>query len=87
MKPARFSYEAPPTLDAALTSLATWRDDAKIIAGGQSLAPMLNMRLARPDHLIDINAPDPAWSHRRRQRPAVDRRARCGTIQLTATRW
>lgn len=55
MKPGRFSYEAPTSLDAALTSLASWRDDAKIIAGGQSLAPMLNMRLARPDHLIDIN--------------------------------
>jgi carbon-monoxide dehydrogenase medium subunit len=55
VKPGKFSYEAPRTLDAALHSLATWRDNAKIIAGGQSLAPMLNMRLARPDHLIDIN--------------------------------
>ena len=55
MKPGRFSYEAPASLDAVLKSLATRRDDAKIIAGGQSLAPMLNMRLARPDHLIDIN--------------------------------
>lgn len=55
MKPGKFSYEAPTTLDGALNSLATWRDNAKIIAGGQSLAPMLNMRLARPDHLIDIN--------------------------------
>lgn len=55
MKPGRFSYEAPATLGEALNSLANWRDNAKIIAGGQSLAPMLNMRLARPDHLIDIN--------------------------------
>jgi aerobic carbon-monoxide dehydrogenase medium subunit len=55
MKPAKFSYEAPRTVHEALHSLATWRDNAKIIAGGQSLAPMLNMRLARPDHLIDIN--------------------------------
>jgi carbon-monoxide dehydrogenase medium subunit len=55
VKPGKFSYEAPRTLDEALHSLATWRDNAKIIAGGQSLAPMLNMRLARPDHLIDIN--------------------------------
>ena len=55
MKPGKFSYEAPRTLDEALHSLATWHDNAKIIAGGQSLAPMLNMRLARPDHLIDIN--------------------------------
>lgn len=55
MKPGKFSYEAPATLNEALSSLATWRDNAKVIAGGQSLAPMLNMRLARPDHLIDIN--------------------------------
>ena len=54
MKPAKFSYEAAATLDAALASLAR-HDDAKVIAGGQSLAPMLNMRLTRPAHLIDIN--------------------------------
>ena len=56
MKPARFAYEAPTTLDGVLKSLATAGDGAKVIAGGQSLAPMLNMRLARPDRLIDINA-------------------------------
>jgi carbon-monoxide dehydrogenase medium subunit len=55
MKPGRFSYEAPITLEGALASLAARGDDAKVIAGGQSLAPMLNMRLARPEHLIDIN--------------------------------
>src|SRR5690349_18808760 len=55
MKPARFSYEAPETIEDALASLASRGDDAKLIAGGQSLAPMLNMRLARPEHLIDIN--------------------------------
>jgi carbon-monoxide dehydrogenase medium subunit len=55
MKPARFSYEAPSTIEAALASLAARRDDAKIIAGGQSLAPMMNMRLAQPAHLVDIN--------------------------------
>ena len=55
MKPARFSYEAPDTLAAALAVLAERRDDAKVIAGGQSLAPMMNMRLAQPGHLVDIN--------------------------------
>jgi carbon-monoxide dehydrogenase medium subunit len=54
MKPAAFSYEAPATLAAALAALAQRGDDAKIIAGGQSLVPMMNMRLARPAHLIDI---------------------------------
>jgi aerobic carbon-monoxide dehydrogenase medium subunit len=55
MKPGAFSYEAPATLPEVLQSLATWNDSAKLIAGGQSLAPMLNMRLARPERLIDIN--------------------------------
>jgi carbon-monoxide dehydrogenase medium subunit len=55
VKPARFSYEAPATLEEALASLAARQDDAKVIAGGQSLAPMMNMRLAQPGHLIDIN--------------------------------
>jgi carbon-monoxide dehydrogenase medium subunit len=55
MKPGRFSYEAPKTLEDALASLTARGDNAKVIAGGQSLAPMLNMRLARPEHLIDIN--------------------------------
>ena len=55
MKPAPFSYEAPATLEAALSSLAARGDAAKVIAGGQSLAPMMNLRIARPGHLIDIN--------------------------------
>jgi carbon-monoxide dehydrogenase medium subunit len=55
MKPARFSYEAPSTLAAALAALAARRDEARVIAGGQSLAPMMNMRLAQPGHLVDIN--------------------------------
>ncbi len=58
MKPAKFEYHAPSTLDEALALLAQYGDDARIIAGGQSLAPMMNMRLARPDHLIDINGID-----------------------------
>jgi len=55
MKPAKFEYHAPVTLDEALALVARYGDDARVIAGGQSLAPMMNMRLARPDHLIDIN--------------------------------
>jgi carbon-monoxide dehydrogenase medium subunit len=55
MKPAPFTYEAPATIAEALGMLATRGEAAKIIAGGQSLAPMLNMRLAQPGHLIDIN--------------------------------
>lgn len=52
MKPAPFEYEAPRSLAAALGLLG---DDAKPLAGGQSLVPMLNFRLARPQLLVDLN--------------------------------
>jgi carbon-monoxide dehydrogenase medium subunit len=55
MKPAPFDYADPRSLDDALALLARHGDDAKILAGGQSLVPMLNFRLARPAILIDIN--------------------------------
>lgn len=55
MKPSRFDYSAPTTLDDALHQLAELGDHAKVLAGGQSLVPMLNMRLAAPEHLVDIN--------------------------------
>jgi carbon-monoxide dehydrogenase medium subunit len=55
VKPAPFEYDAPATIDAALDLLAEFGDDSKVLAGGQSLIPMLAMRLARFDHLIDIN--------------------------------
>ncbi|CAD6557440.1 hypothetical protein LMG28727_06378 [Paraburkholderia kirstenboschensis] len=56
MKPTAFSYHRPHTLDDALSLLALHRFDAKLIAGGQSLAPMMNMRFAQPAHLVDLNA-------------------------------
>jgi carbon-monoxide dehydrogenase medium subunit len=55
MKPPRFEYFAPRTLDDALSLLASQGDGAKILAGGQSLIPLLNFRLAHPDALVDIN--------------------------------
>ena len=55
MKPAPFDYHAPETLEEVLHLLAEHGDEAKIIAGGQSLVPMLSMRLARPAQLIDVN--------------------------------
>jgi len=54
MKPARFDYVRAATLAEAHAALAEGGDDARIIAGGQSLVPMLSMRLARPNVLIDI---------------------------------
>ncbi len=54
MKPAPFEYHAPTTVDEACNLLASL-EDAKVLAGGQSLVPLLNFRLARPAHLVDIN--------------------------------
>jgi carbon-monoxide dehydrogenase medium subunit len=55
MKPPRFDYHAPASVDEALALLARHGDGARVLAGGQSLMPMLNFRLARPAHLVDIN--------------------------------
>ncbi len=55
MKPPRFAYHAPATVGEATAVLAEHADDAKVLAGGQSLVPMLNFRLAAPGHLVDIN--------------------------------
>ncbi len=55
MKPAPFDHHAPTTVDEAVDLLAELGDDAKVLAGGQSLAPMLAMRLAVFPHLVDIN--------------------------------
>ena len=55
MKPAPFDYVAPASLDDAISSLAGGGGDAKVLAGGQSLIPMLALRLARPTLLVDVN--------------------------------
>lgn len=55
MKPAPFTYHAPKTIDEAVGLLATHGYDAKLLAGGQSLIPTMNFRLAQPAVLIDLN--------------------------------
>jgi carbon-monoxide dehydrogenase medium subunit len=55
VKPAPFDYFRPSSLEDALQQLAACGESAKLIAGGQSLGPMLNMRLATPSDLIDLN--------------------------------
>ena len=55
MKPAPFEYYAPTTVDEALALLAKYGYDAKVLAGGQSLIPMMNFRLAQPAVLVDLN--------------------------------
>jgi carbon-monoxide dehydrogenase medium subunit len=54
VKPPPFDYSAPTTLDEALTLLQELGEDARPLAGGQSLVPLLSLRLARPSHLIDL---------------------------------
>jgi CO/xanthine dehydrogenase FAD-binding subunit len=62
MKPAAFDYVVAESIDAAVAALAAADGEAKILAGGQSLVPMLNFRLLRPSVLVDINRiPDLAF--------------------------
>ena len=58
MIPAKFDYTKPRTLDEAVTALAGAGDDGKVIAGGQSLMPLLRLRLAYPDLLVDVGGLD-----------------------------
>jgi aerobic carbon-monoxide dehydrogenase medium subunit len=55
MKPVDFELHRPGTLDEALEVLAAHGHDGKVLAGGQSLVPLLNFRLARPEHVIDLS--------------------------------
>jgi carbon-monoxide dehydrogenase medium subunit len=55
MIPAPFEYHRPASLDVALALLARLGDDAKVLAGGQSLIPLMKLRLAGPRHVVDIN--------------------------------
>jgi CO/xanthine dehydrogenase FAD-binding subunit len=55
VKPAPFEYVAPDSVEAALAVLAERGAEAKVLAGGQSLVPMMNFRLARPGVLVDLN--------------------------------
>lgn len=55
MKPPDFAYHRPDSVSEALDCLRTLDGEVRLLAGGQSLVPMLNFRLARPDHLVDLN--------------------------------
>src|SRR5260221_8873032 len=55
MKPAPFEYLRPTDLDGVLAALAQDSEEIKILAGGQSLIPMMNLRMVAPKRLIDIN--------------------------------
>ncbi|HEY3065723.1 MAG TPA: xanthine dehydrogenase family protein subunit M [Methylomirabilota bacterium] len=55
MIPSRFEYHAPESIEAAVALLTKLGDDAKVLSGGQSLIPMMKLRLAAPAHIVDIN--------------------------------
>jgi len=55
MLPSRFDYHRASSVDEALSLLDSYGDDAKVLAGGQSLIPLMKLRFASPAHLIDIN--------------------------------
>ena len=54
MIPAQFEYQSPTSLDAAISALASLGDRGKVVAGGHSLIPMMKLRLAQPEVLVDI---------------------------------
>ena len=56
MIPAPFSYHRPKSLAEASALLAQHGDEARVLAGGQSLIPMMKLRLAAPEHLVDLAA-------------------------------
>jgi CO/xanthine dehydrogenase FAD-binding subunit len=75
MKPPPFQYHDPRTLAEVVGLLGTL-DNAKLLAGGQSLMPMLNMRFVLPDHVIDLNRrPSARCCTRRSSSPATARPA------------
>ena len=75
MKPAAFAYHRPATIPEALDLLAEVGHQGKVLAGGQSLVPLLNMRLAAPAHLVDVN-----WLAELDEVAVDDRRVRVGAI-------
>ena len=54
MKPPPFTYHRPDSLDEALALLAQHGDEAKVLAGGQSLVPLMALRMGQPAHVVDI---------------------------------
>jgi CO/xanthine dehydrogenase FAD-binding subunit len=91
VKPAPFAYEEPRSVKEGLDLLARYGDEAKVLAGGQSLIPLLNFRLARPERLVDVNRIDELAYIRREGGAlhigAVTRVATLEHSPLVAARW
>lgn len=91
MKPPLFDYHDPSAVEGVLDLLAQHGEDAKVLAGGQSLVPLLNFRLASPDHLIDLGrVPSLAYITRRDGVLRIGTMTRQSTLEaspLVADRW
>jgi len=84
IKPPRFEYLAPTSLDDALGLLADHGEDAKVLAGGQSLVPLLNFRLVRPGFLIDLNEiPDLSYIRSENGRIAIGAMTRQRAVEMS----
>ena len=82
MKPAPFHYIVPTSIDEALALLEEHAPDARLLAGGQSLVPMMNFRLSRPSHLIDLNGiPELAFIHDNKDHISIGAMTRERTIE------
>jgi carbon-monoxide dehydrogenase medium subunit/6-hydroxypseudooxynicotine dehydrogenase subunit alpha len=91
VKPPQFTYHDPGTTEEALSLLAEHGDEAKALAGGQSLVPLLNFRLAHPEHLVDLNRIGSLAGIRRQeghlQIGTMTRQSRLEASELVAGNW
>jgi CO/xanthine dehydrogenase FAD-binding subunit len=84
MKPAAFDYIAPDSLEAAAEAIAAANGDGKILAGGQSLMPLLNFRMARPSVIVDLmHVPDMSFIERRGDRVAIGALTRHADLEFS----
>src|SRR3972149_1660885 len=84
MKPAKFDYHAPTTVGQALELLGRYGGDAKVLAGGQSLMPLLNFRLSRPAALVDLNRiPSLAYIREEKGRVSFGAMTRQRTVEFS----
>jgi carbon-monoxide dehydrogenase medium subunit len=82
MYPSRFRYLAPKSLDEAIAALDRYGDGAKILAGGQSLVPMMKLRFASPELLVDLNTVPGLDYHRREADGTLAVGALCRHVDL-----
>ena len=82
MNPRRFQYHSPRTLGDALVMLEKYGEEAKVLAGGQSLIPMMKLRLLQPEHVIDLNnIPDLSYIEDRQGSIAIGALARHSDLE------